>query len=311
MKKTEIMNTLNRKFGRTKLQLKKHSPEILAVAGVIGTVAGVVLACKATMKVNDILEETKDNVDKIHEVADKAKNDPEIYYTEEDVKKDLTIVYVQTGVKIAKKYAPAVIVTGLSIGAMLTSNNILRKRNIALAAAYTAVDKSYKEYRGRVVDRFGKELDRELKYGIKAQEIEETVVDEKGKEKTVKKTVNVVDPNNISEYAKFYEDGCKGWEKDPEYNLTFLRNQQAYANDLLQSRGYLFLNEVYDMLGIPKTRAGQIVGWVYNEQNPVGDNFVDFGIYDLDKEANRDFVNGRERTILLDFNVDGPILDMI
>ena len=311
MKKTEIMNTLNRKFGRTKLQLKKHSPEILAVAGVIGTVAGVVLACKATMKVNDILEETKDNVDKIHEVADKAKNDPEIDYTEEDVKKDLTIVYAQTGVKIAKKYAPAVIVTGLSIGAMLTSNNILRKRNIALAAAYTAVDKSYKEYRGRVVDRFGKELDRELKYGIKAQEIEETVVDEKGKEKTVKKTVNVVDPNNVSEYAKFYEDGCKGWEKDPEYNLTFLRNQQAYANDLLQSRGYLFLNEVYDMLGIPKTRAGQIVGWVYNEQNPVGDNFVDFGIYDLDKEANRDFVNGRERTILLDFNVDGPILDLI
>lgn len=311
MKKTEIMNTLNRKFGRTKLQLKKHSPEILAVAGVIGTVAGVVLACKATMKVNDILEETKDNVDKIHEVADKAKNDPEIDYTEEDVKKDLTIVYVQTGVKIAKKYAPAVIVTGLSIGAMLTSNNILRKRNIALAAAYTAVDKSYKEYRGRVVERFGKELDRELKYGIKAQEIEETVVDEKGKEKTVKKSVNVVDPNNISEYAKFYEDGCKGWEKDPEYNLTFLRNQQAYANDLLQAQGYLFLNEVYDMLGIPKTRAGQVVGWVYNEQNPVGDNFVDFGIYDLDKEANRDFVNGRERTILLDFNVDGPILDMI
>lgn len=311
MNKTEIMNAFNRKFGRATLQLKKHSPEILAAAGVIGTITGVVLACKATTKVNDILEETHETVEKIHEVTEKAETDPSLDYTEEDVKKDLTITYVQTGVKFVKLYAPAAIVTGLSIGAMLSSNNILRKRNVALAASYAAVDKSFKEYRGRVVDRFGKELDRELKYGIKAQEVEETVADEKGKEKTVKKTVNVVDPTNVSDYAKFFDVGNPNWEKDAEFNLMFLKRQQDYANDKLKTKGHLFLNEVYDMLGIPRTRAGQCVGWVYDEKNPVGDNYIDFGIYDDAKAVNRDFVNGYERTILLDFNVDGPILDLI
>ena len=311
MKKTEIVNAFNRKFGRATLQLKKHSPEILAAAGVIGTVTGFVLACKATTKAGDILEETHEAVEKIHQVEEKAKNDPTIDYTEEDKKKDLAIVYLQTGVKYVKLYAPAVIITGLSIGAMLTSNKILRKRNIALAAAYTAVDKSFKEYRGRVVERFGEKLDRELKYGVRAEEIEETVVDEKGKEKTVKKTVEVVDPNSISDYAKFFDVGNPNWEKDSEFNLMFLKRQQDYANDRLKAKGHLFLNEVYDMLGIDRTKAGQIVGWVYDEDHPVGDNFVDFGIYDYTKPANVRFVNGNERTILLDFNVDGPIYGLI
>ena len=208
-------------------------------------------------------------------------------------------------------YAPAVIVGGLSITAILTGHNITRKRNIALAAAYTAVDKSFKEYRGRVVERFGEALDKELKYGIKTQEVEEVTVNEDGSESVVKKTVDVMDPNNISEYARFFDDGCKGWTKDPEYNLMFLKDQQRYANDLLQSKGHLFLNEVYDMLGIPRTKAGQVVGWIYDEKHPVGDNFVDFGIYDMHRTPNRDFVNGYERTILLDFNVDGSILDLI
>lgn len=312
MNANAIINNMSRTFNRVGFKLKKHSPEILAVTGVVGTVASAVLACKATTKLNDILEESKENIDKIHECT----NDPEFRelhnYTEEDGKKDLAITYVQTGVKLAKLYAPAVILGTLSITAMLTSNNILRKRNVALAAAYTAIDTSFKEYRGRVVERFGKDMDRELRYNIKAREIEETVVDEKtGKENKVKKTVDVVDPNVYSEYARFFEDGCNGWEKDSEYNLMFLRKQQDYANEVLQAKGHLFLNEVYDMLGIPRTKAGQCVGWVYDEKHPVGDNFVDFGIYDAYKEGCRNFVNGYERTILLDFNVDGNILDLI
>lgn len=311
MNKTKIMNTLNRKFGRAGLKLKKHSPEILAAAGVIGTVASVIMACRATTKINDILDESKETIEKIHKTVDRAEDNEELDYTVEDSKKDLTIVYAQTGVKLVKLYAPSVILGTLSIGAMLTSNNILRKRNVALAAAYTAVDKSYKEYRGRVVERFGEQLDKELKYGVKAEEIEETVIDEKGKEKKVKKTINAVNPDNISDYAKFFDDGCIGWEKDPELNLVFLKKQQAWANELLRSKGHLFLNEVYDMLGIPRTKAGQVVGWIYDEKNPVGDNFVDFGIYDTNRLENVNFVNGYERTILLDFNVDGNILDLI
>ena len=150
-----------------------------------------------------------------------------------------------------------------------------------------------------------------MKYNIKSQELEETVVDEKGKEKTVKKTVGVVDPNEISDYAKFFDESCAGWSKDPEYNLLFLKKQQNWANDKLKAQGHLFLNEVYDMLGIDRTKYGNVVGWIYDEKNPNGDNFVDFGIYDIYSDRARAFVNGYERNILLDFNVDGPILDLI
>ena len=312
-----ITNNLTRSFNKVGIQLKKHSPEILVVAGVVGTVTSTVMACKATVKVNDILDESKVELDRIHSAAERLENGEELLcndgsrYTEEQNKKDLAIVYAQSAIKVAKLYAPSVILGALSITAILSSNNILRKRNVALAAAYTAVDKSFKEYRGRVVERFGKELDHELRYNVKAKEFEEKVTDEKGKEKIVKKTVEVSELDQYSDYAKFFDEGCAGWSKDPEKNLFFLRRQQDYANEVLKAKGYLFLNDVYEMLGIPRTKAGQVVGWIYDEKNPIGDNLVDFGIYDTNKESNRRFINGYERTILLDFNVDGNILDSI
>lgn len=318
MNLNNITNNLTRTFNKVGFQLKKHSPEILVVAGVVGTVTSTVMACKATIKVNDILDDSKAELEQMHVAGEKLQNGEELLledgskYTEEDNKKDLVIAYTQSALKVAKVYAPSVILGALSITAILSSNNILRKRNVALAAAYTAVDKSFKEYRGRVVERFGKELDHELRYNVKAKEIEETVVDEKtGKEKKVKKTIDVSELNQYSDYAKFFDEGCAGWSKDPEKNLFFVRRQQDYANEVLKAKGYLFLNDVYEMLGIPRTKAGQVVGWIYDEKNPIGDNFIDFGIYDTNKEANRNFVNGYERTILLDFNVDGNILDLI
>lgn len=312
MTKLEIMNTVTRSFHRVGFKFRKHSPEILVGAGIVGVVGSAVMACKATTKLDEVLEEPKEKIEKIHELMENPDMVPEgKEYTEEDGKKDLTIMYTQTAVKVAKLYAPAVILGTVSIAAILGGHHILRKRNLALAAAYATIDKGFKEYRGRVIERFGEELDKELKYNIKAKEIEETVVNEDGSETTVKKTVNVADPNAISDYARFFDDGCNGWTKDPEFNLMFLKDQQRYANDLLKTRGHLFLNEVYDMLGIPRCEAGQIVGWIYDEKHPVGDNFVDFGIYDLHNEKKRDFVNGYERTILLDFNVDGNILEMI
>ena len=307
--KTNFIANLTRNVNRIGLQFKKHSPEILVVAGVVGTVASTVMACKATTKLSEVLEESKDQIDQIHGYVE--ENGFSEKYSEEDSKKDLAIVYTQSALKVAKLYAPAVGLGIVSIGAILGGHNILRKRNVALAAAYTAVDKGFKEYRGRVIERFGKELDRELKHNIKTKEIEEVVQNEDGTESTVKKTVDYIDPNKYSEFARFFDDGCTGWEKDSELNLMFLRRQQDYANEVLKTRGHLFLNEVYEMLGIPRTKAGQIVGWIYDEKHPIGDNFVDFGIYDIYKEKNRDFVNGYERTILLDFNVDGNILDMI
>lgn len=309
MKKMEISNKLTRAFGKTKLKVKKYSPEILVVAGCIGVVGTVVSACKATTKLSAVLDEGKKNIDQLHDYVDTHGYSEE--YTEQDGKKDLAIMYTQTGLQVAKLYAPAVILGTLSITAILTSNNMLRKRNVALAAAYTAVNTSFKEYRGRVVERFGKELDRELRYNIKAQEIEETVVNKDGTETTVKKTVQVADPNTIDDTAKIWYEGNPGWSKDPEFNLMYLKKQQAYATDKLRAQGYLFLNDVYEILGYPRTAAGQQIGWIYDEKNPIGDNFVDFGLYNMTNAQTNNFVNGFERSVLLEFNHDGNILEYI
>ena len=302
--KEKLMKT----YKKVELKAIKHSPEILAGVGVVGVVGSLVMACKATTKLSDILEESKEQLDKIKEVA--ADPAYEEKYSQDDAKKDTTITYVQTGVKVVKLYAPSVILCASSLGCLLASNNILKKRNAALSAAYMTVDKSFKEYRKRVADRFGEEVEKEIRYNIKAEEI--TKVDEDGNEvtETVKVMDGTDDPNSYSDYARFFDESCAAWQNDAEYNLTFLKAQQQYANDLLKAKGRLFLNEVYRMLGIDETKAGQVVGWVYNPDNPTGDNFVDFGIYNMQRERVRAFVNGYEPNILLDFNVDGVIWNL-
>lgn len=298
--KTEIMKSVNGVASKTVMKLKKHSPEILVVAGIAGTVVSAVLACKATTKVAEILDETKGTLDTIHEGMETgAINGQE--YTTEDGKKDTVVVYAQTGMKLAKLYGPAIILGTLSITSILASNNILRKRNVALGAAYVAIDKSFKEYRGRVIERFGEQVDTELKYGIKAKKFEEIEVDpETGKEKKVKKTVMVADPNLQSDYAVYFDSKSRNYETNPDYNCMFLKAQQAFANDKLQTRGHLFLNEVLDDLDLPRTPAGQIVGWT--KDGP--DGYVNFRIVEVERETE----DGRhEPALLLDFNVEGNI----
>lgn len=307
--KNKIMTKLATAMGKTGLVLKKHSPEIFITVGIIGTIASTVVACKATTKISGILEDAKNQLDTIHDCA--KDGDMTEKYTESDAKKDTTIVYVQTGVKLAKLYAPAVILGALSIASIVTSNGILQKRNAALAAAYMTVDKSFKEYRSRVKERFGETVDRELRYNLKAETIKAISTDEDGNVTETEKTTYTGDPNLYSDYARIFDETNPAWEKDSEFNLYFLKAQQGYANDLLKSRGYLFLNEVYEMLGFPITKAGQVVGWLYRPDNPTGDNFVDFGIFDLQSEKACDFVNGYERAIVLDFNVDGNIYDLM
>lgn len=309
----KLTEKFGKAFNKTKFNIKKHSPEILIVGGVIGVVSSAIMACKATTKLSEIMEEHKTSVDQIHYVSKHSEVIPaNKTYTEKDARKDLTLTYTKTGLKIVKLYAPSVILGTLSLTCMITSNNILRKRNAGLAAAYAAVDGSFKNYRNNVIERFGKEVDKELKYNIKAKQFEEIKTDENGKETKTKKTVDVTGVDGYSDYARFYDNGCDNWQKDAEHNLWYLKQQQNYANEKLKTQGYLFLNDVYDMLGIPRTQAGQFVGWIYSDDpKHKGDNYVDFGIYNVNRESNRDFVNGYEPTILLDFNVDGPIYNLI
>lgn len=296
---------LSKAAGRTGLLLKKKSPELLMAAGLLGFAGTVVLACKATLKVEEIIAEAEEKIDKIKSVHEgRVELKEGMTYTDKDYQKDMGIVYVQTAGKFVKLYGPAITMGIASIFCILSSQNIMKKRNVALAAAYKAVEQGFADYRSRVVEEYGEEVDRDFKNGVRKETVTVTEEDENGKKKKAKKVVETVDPNTHSVYARFFDESCPNWSKTPEYNLLFLKSQQNYANDLLHARGHLFLNEVYDMLGMERSQAGAVVGWVISED---GDNFVDFGIYSL----NSGLVNGYERTALLDFNVDGVIYDLI
>lgn len=316
MKFNELATTATRAFHKAGFQLKKHSPEILVVTGVVGTVVSAVMACKATTKVDFVLEDTKKKVDIIHEGAETGEvkgyldngQVGMVPYTAKDAQKDLTIVYGQTALKMAKLYGPAVLVGATSIACILAGHNITRKRNLALAAAYTAVDTGFKKYRGRVVERFSEQLDKELLYDIKAQEVEEVVVNEDGTESVITKTVEVGNPTEaMSPYTfAFSKDTSSAWMPDNEKNKFFLLQQQNWMNEKLKSEGRLFLNYVLKELGLPQCRMGQSVGWVYDSER--GDGYVDFGIFDMKVSTNRNFTAGLENSVWLTFNVDGDIL---
>lgn len=295
-----IITSITRNANKFIFKAREHSPEILSVVGVIGTITAAVLACRATTKVEDVLDEAQHDIDEIHETE---------YEDNTEETKELAHVYVRTGIDVVKLYAPAIGLGVLSLGCMLMSTNILRKRNVAIAAAYATVDKAFKDYRGRVIERFGDEVDKELRYNLSTEKITETEVDpETGEERKVKKTAHVINGNELSDYARFFDDTSRYWVNDSSKNLTFLKAQQRFANEHLIRHGHMFLNEVYDMLGIPRTKAGQRVGWIYDpEKNVEGDNYIDFGIYSVDRAQARDFVNGYESVIIIDPNVDGII----
>lgn len=288
---------VTQRLARSTLLAQKSSPEVLLAAGIVGMVGSTVLACRATLKMDTVLDNTKEKLNT-------AKTLQHEDYSERDRQRDISLIYYQTGIKVVKLYAPAVILGGLSIYALTTSHSIMTKRTVALTAAYGALEKGFNEYRSRVIEKYGEEEDQHFRYG--SQDVE--IVDPNtGKKKTVKR---VSTTNAPSIYARFFDISSSSWSKEPEYNMLFLQCQQNYANDLLHSRGHVFLNEVYDMLGIERSKAGAVVGWILSK-NGETDNYINFGVFDGKTQAARDFVNGFEGSILLDFNVDGVIYDKI
>lgn len=304
--KNKVMTKLSRTVNTVGLKLKKHSPELLLIGGVVTGGIATVAACKATLKLTEILEGAKETIDIIRQTAEikdvEAEDSSIMTYTKEDATKDLVKVYASTGLELAKLYGPSIALGTISVSCLFASNNIMRKRNIALAAAYTAVDKGFKEYRERVVERFGENVDQELKYNLKAAKIEEIVTDENGKEKKVKTTVEVAEE---SEYARYFTKTNPNWNPVMDYNEMFLRAQEQYANDLLVSRKSLTLNDVHDLLDLPRTKAGMVVGWVYDKSaSAEGDNFISFNAR---KVYIRNDIGDLEPAYALDFNVDGEI----
>lgn len=310
-----VPNAVTSRFGRQLLHLQKSSPKVMFAAGAVGVVGATVLACRATLKVSDVLSETEklkmasEELYTEHKLAieENRQTIPEVEeYDQAKYNKDQTVLKVKTVLTLVKLYAPSAGLMVASIALLTGSHVTLSKRNASLTAAYASVDQAFSKYRDRVVEQLGKAADDEFRYGV--DKTEEAVEGKDGKTKTVVHK-RISQSDGPSMYAKFFSDHCPDWQSNPEYNRSFLQCQQNYMNEKLRTRGHLFLNEVYDALGIERTQAGAVVGWVISKD---GDNFVDFGIFDdLTNPHVRDFVNGVSNSILLDFNVDGVIYDKI
>lgn len=292
---------LSRFVAKAALKVSKKSPEILLATGIISGVASTVVACRATLKADKVLDEHKEMIDGINKALEECPED----YTEKDKKRDTAIAYGKTIGKFVKLYSPAIALGTLSIVSFCASYGILKKRNVALTLAYGELLKNYNHYRDKVKEKYGDEVDKEIIFGEA-----EPVVEKGADEKTEKVTF---EGNTYSQYAKFFDATSPNWVNDAYYNKSFLTQLQEEFNWKLRSRGHVFLNEVYEALGFDHTPEGALVGWIYDPENDNdgGDGHIDFGIWDCKSAATRRFVNGYENVILLDFNVDGVIYDKI
>lgn len=285
--------TITRAANKVWLSLKKHSPEILLGFGIAGGITGTVMACKATTKLDEVLKEAKFEVRSIkHEMEVREHAD---VYSEEDAKKDLALVYSKAALDVVKLYAPSLAVGGFSITCILSSHNIMSKRNVALSAAYDLASASFKDYRNRVVDRFGEQVDKELRYNTVNKKVEETTTDENGKTKKVKSVVEISDPDGYRTF--FFDELSPSYTKDRDYNLMWLKSQQAFMNDKLRAKGYVFLNEVREMIGYPPSKDGQMAGWIWDPYDTTKQDVIDFGIIQTGRQGE----DSVEPAILLSF----------
>ena len=296
--------TLRKSFKKAQLTVRKHSPEILMVAGVIGTVAGAVMACKETLELEDVLDECKQEKMELEEQYVMCEE-----YSEDALKKDQVKLTIKQVAKIVKLYAPSVIMEATSIGVIFASNDIMRKRNASMAAAYATLNSMYKRYRQNVIESYGEEVDKDMRFGVKHEKV--TEIDEDGNK--VKIDARIVDLDNtalaISDYSRFFQSGCRGFDASSgRYNLLYLKGIQAMFNNKLIADGYVMLNDVYRELGFDTIPEGWSIGWVYDESNPIGDNYIDFGLYEA-RNKNQRAVNDWEPVILMDFNVDGNLYE--
>lgn len=294
-----LPNVVTSKVGRQLLVMQKHSPTLMVATGAVGVIAGTVLACRATLKMDAILREAEEDKAKI-EKAQALKTEK---YTEDDAKNDLKLSRVKLAISIAREYAPAVLVGGGGLALLVGAHLIVTKRLAGVTAAYAAVDKAFKQYRQNVIADQGEAKDQEYRYNLVDTEI--AVEDEHG---VTTKPAKKIGPNGMSMYAKCFDETNVNWQRDWTYNSTFLAAQQTWANNKLKADGHLFLNDVYRMLGLPDTPEGAVTGWIDGGD---GDDTVIFNVFGPDRMMGDLFVQGNERSVWIDFNVDGVIWDKI
>lgn len=293
-----LPTNLTRTVSRQALVAKKNSPDFMFGVGIFSVVAGTFFACRATLKARPVIDSTKEKISEVKEINQSKQHHPS--YSTGDYGKDLAYVYAMGAYDVLRLYGPAILLTGTGIAALTKSHNTLKERNASLTAAYAVISEAFEAYRSRVREELGEEKEIELYVGARKIEIE----DESGDTKEE----YVIDEETLSPYARFFDESSSSFQKDAEMNRLFIECQQNFANNLLYARGHVFLNDVYDMLGLERSSAGAVVGWVLTDEVNSGDNYIDFGIYEI---RNDSFLKAWEPRVLLDFNVDGVVYDKI
>lgn len=297
-----ILSKLGAAGTKLVMKTKANSPTILFAAGVVGFGATVYFTGSGTLKAKEIIEEH--NVDNEIIEGMNARDDLDEVYSAKDYRNDKVKLMLRTFGKLSKVYWPAALCASASIAAFTGAHITLTNRLAGVTAAYSILNEAYEKYRQRVIDEYGSDKDEEFRYNL----VKHDVKDAEGK-KT--KTMVVDADASPSMYARFFDESNPNWQSDAAINRMFLSNIQNWMNERLQYQGHLFLNEVYDALGFERTSAGAVVGWVLNVNGGTGDDFIDFGIFDESDISHRMFVNGDERNVLLDFNVNGVVYDLI
>lgn len=298
MKNSQAAIDLAAKIG---IKVRKRAPELLMVCGVASFVGTIVTACKATTKLEEIKAEAKSTLD---EIDDMEKQELE-EYTHEDAHKDKGIIKLKTAVKVVKLYAPTIVLGSATMLCFFGSHIILKRRNVALSAVALASDKALKEYRQKVAEKFGEEVEKELRYGLVEKEYEKEVTDDKGKTKKVKEKIKAVDKNGYRGQFDFYfDETCPGWDKNAHYNKRYVLERQDWVNKELKRRYYKFhepltVNDVCDQFNIPRMPGGNSAGWWYDpdDQTCKDDIHINFGVFNVHDEDARAFVNGLERCL--------------
>lgn len=279
---------------RPVLKMQKHSPKVMLGVGVVGVVTAGVMACKSTLKLSEVLDPTEKELQLRTELAE---NDQD--YADGEYKKDVVKLQIRTVLAIAKLYAPAIAVAAVSISLITAAHVVQNRRAAAMTAAYAGLKQGYDQLRANVVEKYGVEEEAKLRHGV--QIVEETVEGKDGKIKVVKHEKAA----GYSAYARLFTEGNTNWSPNSDNNWFFLTSQQRYLNEKLQIDGIVFLNDAYVALGMPRTKAGQVTGWVMGETK--GDGYIDLGI----TESIQNFFTDGEGSIWLDFNVDGVVLDLL
>lgn len=312
---SKIATTATQVAGKTGLVLQKRSPEIFLGLGIAGSFVSMYLTARGALKADEDIHARKMKIREIHQCKKIAmsgepdENGELIEYDDELYKQDLRVQYLKMSLEVARDFAPAVALMGLSMASILTSRNILNKRYLGAVAAYNAVSEAFQTYRKRVREEAGEAMDRHYRYGATTTLVASEEVDENGKKKKTKEPVENLDTKlvNPSDVSRFFDESNPNWDPNQSFNLMFLKGMQTRLNDIFHTRGHMFLNEVYDALGFPHTTEGAVLGWVMG----MGDDYIDFGLYDESRENVRRFINGQDNIVLLDFNHDGVIFDKI